>query len=479
MIGGLAPTLALVAKLATVATVTPPQAPPAAATTALAPGVPAAARFAGPGGSLVIVESNVSVPLVHLVVAARSGSASDPRRREGMTDLAAELARRGAGKRSREEIDAALDALGATVQVQTDVDSVRFEGEVLSRNLDALLAILADIILRPQFAPAELARTRRELLARIEEARTDDHALCARFFARNLYGDHPYGHPPEGTRAGLESLTAAELAAHFRRLFVGSNLVFAAAGDVQPADLAARLGRAFGELRAGSAPAPMPLVLREPPAPAGWRIQLVDKPDRQQTQLMFGHAAPHATDLDFVPLAVGLAAFGGHGMNATLMNEVRTKRGYAYGAYLTLDKHLGPSAAAGWVFSGNDKAVPTLKLVLRLYVTLMQKGLSAERVDFFKRFVAGSYAAEIDAPEQRLAARVDAEVVGLPADFVDHYPDQVRAVTAKQVNAALARHVHARDLAITMVSTASVMKPLLTAAKIKESAIDVVSFDAY
>src|SRR5207245_1651272 len=146
------------------------------------------------------------------------------------------------------------DALGATVQVQTDVDSVRFEGEVLSRNLDALLAILADIILRPQFAPAELARTRRELLARLEEARTDDHALCARFFARNLYSDHPYGHPPEGTRTGLESLTAAELAAHFKRLFVGSNLVFAAAGDVQPADLAARLGRAFADLRGGPAP---------------------------------------------------------------------------------------------------------------------------------------------------------------------------------------------------------------------------------
>ena len=440
---------------------------------------PALTRAPGPGGSLVIVESNRTVPLVHLVVASRSGSAADPRHREGLTNLAAEMALRGAGGKTREQLDAALDALGATLEVETQPDETRFEGEVLARNLDAYLALLADVLLRPTFAPAELARTKRELVAQIEELRTDDRALCARFFTHNLFGDHPYGHPPEGLPAALEAASAAEVSAHFKRLFVGRNLVIAVAGDVDAADVRARLARAFKGMRDLAAPPPDALELRPPVPPRGWRIQLVDKPDRQQTQLMFGHAAPPAREPDFVPLAIGLAAFGGHGMTTTLMNEVRTKRGYAYGAYLTLDRRRGPGAATGWVFTGNDKAVPTLKLVLRLYVTLMEKGIGAERVEFFKRFVAGSYAAEMDVPEHRLGARVDAEVVGLPGDFVDRYPDLVRAVSPQQVSAALARHVHARNLAITMVTTASVMRPLLLAAKIKESAIDVVPFDSY
>ncbi len=46
-----------------------------------------------------------------------------------------------------------------------------------------------------------------------------------------------------------------------------------------------------------------------------------------------------------------------------------------------------------------------------------------------------------------------------------------------EVNAAIAKHVHARDLAITMVSTASVMRKLLVQAKIKDTAIDVVGFE--
>ena len=121
----------------------------------------------------------------------------------------------------------------------------------------------------------------------------------------------------------------------------------------------------------------------------------------------------------------------------------------------------------------------TLKLALRLYVAFMEKGVSAEDVAFFKRFLIGSHASEMDVPEHRLAARVTAEIAGLPADFVERYPERIEAQTAAGVNAAIKRRVHARDLAITMVATASVMKKLLLDAKVQESAIDVVPYEAY
>jgi zinc protease len=452
---------------------------PAPPTGRALPATPAVTRLRGPGGALLVVESNPTIPLVHVVVGSRSGAAVDPRRREGLTTLAAEMALRGAGGKSREQLDEALDALGASLEVHADRDSTRFEGEVLARNLDAYLALVGDVLLRPTFAPDELTRSKRELVAQIEDLRTDDHALCARFFSHNVYGDHPYGHPPEGLPAVIESATAPELAAHFRRHFVGRNLVVAASGDVTAEGFAARLARAWKGMRDLAAPPPDPLELRAPVPPKGWRIQLVDKPDRQQTQLMFGHPALPASDPDYLPLLLGLAAFGGHGMTATLMDEVRTKRGLAYGAYMTLSERRGAGAVAGWVFTGTDKTVATLKLVLKLYVGLMDGGVPRERVETFRRFLQGSHAAEMDAPEHRLDARVSAEIAGLPADWVDTFPARLAAVKPAAVNAALKRHVHARDLAITMVATASVMKPLLVAAKIKDSAIDVVPFESF
>ena len=439
----------------------------------------AAERRVGPAGSVLIVESNRTVPLVHVVVASRSGAAADPRHREGLTNLAAEWARHGAGGKSREDIDAALDALGATLDVTTLPDSTRFEGEVLTRNLDAYLALVADVLVRPNFAAAELERTRREVIGQIDELRNDDRALAGRFFVRNLYADHPYGHPADGIPAAIESARAEEISAHFRRHFVGKNMVFGFAGDVDAEALTATLKRSFKALAAGPAPEPNALELREPVPPKGWRIQLVDKPDRQQTQLLFGHPAVRATDPDFLPLTLGLTAFGGHAMNATMMSEIRRKRGLAYGAYLTLGQRRGTGAAIGWVFSASDKTVTTLKLVLRLYVAFMDKGLSADDVAFFKRFLIGSHASDMDVPEQRLAARVSAEVAGLPPDFVDTYPERINALTVAAVNAAIKRRVHAKDLAITMVATGPVMKKLLVDAKVQDSAIDVVPYDSY
>ena len=455
--------------------VTPP-APDAGAAGAPPPG---AIRRAGPAGSLLIVEDDHSVPLVHVIVASRSGSAADPRHREGLTNLGAEWARHGAGGRSRSALDQAFDALGGTMEVHIEQDVTRFEGEVLARNLDAYLALVADILIRPTFDPAEFARTRQEIEGQIDENRNDDRQLCERFFLRNVYGEHPYGHPVDGSQAALEGATAAETAAHFRHHFGGRNLIFAFSGDVDPVALAATLARTFHGLSAAPAPPPNALELRAPVPLKGWRIELVDKPDRQQTQLMFGHATVHASDADYVPLQIAMAAFGGRAMSSTLMDEVRRKRGLAYGAYLILEERRGAGAAVGWVFSGTDKTVAMLKLVLSLYVTFMDKGLSPADVAFFQRFLIGSHASDMDVPEQRLAARVSAEIAGLPADFVDSYASRVAAVSPAEVNGAIKRHVQARDLAITMVATAPAMKKLLTSAKIQESAIDVVPYDEF
>ena len=163
-------------------------------------------RRPGPAGSLVIVEPDPATPLVHVAVAIRSGSGWDPHKKDGLANLAALVARRAAAGQTREQLDARIDALGATLEVRTDPDSVRFEGHVLDRALDDYLAIIADILLRPDFPAAEFARSRREVIADIDEARNDDDELGRRFFLRNLFGDHPYGHAAEGHRAALERI---------------------------------------------------------------------------------------------------------------------------------------------------------------------------------------------------------------------------------------------------------------------------------
>lgn len=435
-----------------------------------------ATRAAGPSGSIVLVDESHAVPLVHVEVAARSGSSGDPRGEEGLVNLAAELARRGAAGKSREQLDEALDALGARLDVIVEADSVRLQGYVLARNLKPFLALVADVVLRPDFKPAEFNRTRREILAQLDEQRNDDRTLCARFFERRLYGDHPYGRAADGTARSLAKIRRETAQARFKAAFTGANLIFAAAGDVTPEAFQGAIKEAFAKLPAG---ARLTGDIRTPLTPDGWRIQLVDKPDRQQTQIMIGHATVPASHPDFLPLALAFAAFGGRGMKATLMDEVRTRRGLAYGAYMGILPRRGPSAVRGWVFTGVERTVTTLKLVLRLYRKLMKDGVSAQRLRFFQGFVAGTYASEMDAPERRLGARVSAELEGLPEDFVDTYVARIKAITPDQVATAIKTHVKADNLAITLVATADTLAKLLVKSGIHPDAIDIVKYDSY
>ena len=213
--------------------------------------------------------------------------------------------------------------------------------------------------------------------------------------------------------------------------------------------------------------------------PKGWRISIIDKPERQQVQMMFGHIAVPASDPDFVPLMVATSAFGGHGMTSTLMEEVRTRRGLAYGAYMNLSQRLGAGASTAGVFSARGKAITTLKLALRLYVGLMDKGIADGQLALARSFLAGSLGSEMDDPDSRLEARVTAEITGLASDFVDTLPARVRSTSAAEVRAAIGRRVHARDMAITVVATASDFRKRLVDSKVAPSAVDVIPYEDY
>jgi zinc protease len=131
------------------------------------------------------------------------------------------------------------------------------------------------------------------------------------------------------------------------------------------------------------------------------------------------------------------------------------------------------------VFTGAERTVTTLKLVLRLYRQLMKNGLTPERVRFFQSFLAGSYASDMDAPERRLSQRVTAELEGLPDDFVDTYVKRLEAVTPEQVSAAVKANVKADNVVITMVATADTLLRLLVKSGIDPIAIDVVKYDSF
>src|SRR5512140_2090629 len=106
---------------------------------------------------VVVVEPSPDTPLVWFDVAIRGGASADPTGSEGLHRHTALLARRGAGKRDRAQLDETLDSLGAAIDVALSRDAVTISGLCLARHLPAAFDLLGDILSEPAFSEDEHA----------------------------------------------------------------------------------------------------------------------------------------------------------------------------------------------------------------------------------------------------------------------------------------------------------------------------------
>lgn len=212
-------------------------------------------------------------------------------------------------------------------------------------------------------------------------------------------------------------------------------------------------------------------------APRGRSLVIVDKPERTQTQILVGALGTSAHDEDHVPLMVGTAVFGGT-FTSRLMREVRSKRGWSYGASARLNVERARHAFTMWTFPAATDAGKCLALELGLLEKLVTGGVSAKEVAFVKRYLVRSHAFEIDTPQKRMHQALDTHLLGLPADYHTGYVPKVLATSHDAVNAALARRIHTKDLGIVVVGTAKEIRDDLEKAIPDLARVSVVPFDA-
>jgi zinc protease len=192
----------------------------------------------------------------------------------------------------------------------------------------------------------------------------------------------------------------------------------------------------------------------------GRRLLIVDKPQRTQTQIIVGTLGTHVLDPDHTALQVANVVFGGL-FTARLTHEIRSVRGLSYGASSSLGHDHQRELWSMWTFPAAKDAQLCLELQLQLYEQWVAEGVKPSELRRAKSFLVKSHAFEIDTAQKRLDQRIEAELFGLPADYFDAFVGRVKRVSVEDANAALIRRLSRRDLAITVVATASELKAQL------------------
>jgi zinc protease len=424
-------------------------------------------------GIMTFVETSRALPFVSVVVSFRSGSVHDAAGKEGTSRIAARMLRRGCEGYSKEKIEETIDSLGGEFGADIMMSGTTASFEVIRRSLEPLSDLIATMLARPAFAEDEIARLVREAQAELIEARDSDRLLAGRAFRRTLFEGHPYGRRAAGTLLTLANITRDDVLAFYKRHYTRQNAVVAMSGDVSQEE-----GEAFAERLLAGLPEGDSVADPAPPpaAPQGRRLVFVDKPERTQSQMIVGGLGTHPRDADYIPLLVANTVFGGT-FTSRLMQEVRVKRGWSYGASSRAGFDRQRDAFAMSAAPAAADAPACLTLMLELLTAWRKDGITEAELDFAKKYLVRSHAFEIDTARKRVHQKLERALYDMPEDAHSAFLEKVQKTTLDEANAAVRNRISDEDLVISVVGThAQIGEPITKAVPALKS-VDVVAFD--
>src|SRR3954447_11294555 len=292
-----------------------------------------------PGGLRVITEQLAGVRSASVGVWVGVGSRDESPTLHGCSHFLEHLLFKGTSERSALDISIALDAVGGEFNAFTAKEYTCFHARVLDDDLPLAVDVLGDMITSSLLSPEDVEAERDVILDEIAMHDDDPDDVVHNLFSEQAYGaSTPLGRPIAGTVGSIEALTRGQVWRFYQRHYRPANMVVAAAGNLDHAEVVRMVRTAFGRrgwLRRDEPPVP--------PRHGAKRVRVhpgVVEAARpfEQVNLVLGMEGMDRNDDRRFALGVLNTALGG-GTSSRLFQEVRERRGLAYSVFSFATHH--------------------------------------------------------------------------------------------------------------------------------------------
>ncbi len=402
------------------------------------------------GLELFVVE-RPELPKVSVSLATRAGNVGDPAGKEGTAALAARVMRRGTKTKGALEIDTALGDLGTGLGAGVTRENAELGMEVLKRNLNPALGVLADVALNPSFPANEFEREKKLTLDALAQQANNPGAVANRVAFMLAFGpDHPYG---RATLPGtVSAITREDLVKFHETSWKPGSSALVFVGDVTLAEAEKLARQHFGAWTGGAAPA----VNIPAPRPAGpGKVFLIDRQDAAQTIVAHILPAPQRKTEDYYALVLADAVYGG-GFGTRLNLNLREDKGYSYGVFSFPSLF---SKAGAWVASGGVQTNKTKESVVEFVKELKNfagaKPVSETELTAARLGKVRGYAQQFEA-----IGRVGDQIIalwtaGLPMSELQRETTGLEGANLAAVNAAAAKYAAPSGTTLLLVGDLS------------------------
>jgi zinc protease len=425
-------------------------------------------------------------PFIAFNIWVKSGSAADPKGKEGLASITAGMVSGGGNREDTlEVILEKLYPLAAGYGASVDKEMTTNTGRVHKDNLEGFYSLFRNALIAPAFAETDFNRIKAQRLNFLERGRrySRDEELSKQLLYWMAYEGTPYQHPEEGYVDSVRSITLDDVRGFYRDHYVRNNIVVGIGGGY-PGSFPARVRKDIDTLPEGTV---KPIARPTAAAASGVKVLLVEK-ETDSSAISIGHPLNLLrSDSDYVPLLVANSYFGEHRNSVgRLYQAIRETRGMNYGNYSYIEAFPAGFATQQprvnvarrshlfeiWIrpisstAPGNlhDRSLFATRAAWFELQKLVDKGLTPEAVETSKQFLrnyVGTWASTIG---RRLGYAVDDAFYGLAKPgHLQSLKAAVDKVTPAQVNAAIKKHLQDDNMYLVVITsdTAAFKKKLL------------------
>ena len=363
----------------------------------------------------------------------------------GVSHLFEHMLFKGTPTRPRpRDISGVIESGGGMINAFTDRECTGYWCRMAYPHYQRGIEVLADIIKSPLFRENDIAQEKHVVLEEIRAAYDSPGAVAGLLLDSTLWPDQPLGRDIAGTIESVEAIPRSVMLDYHRDQYVGRNIVIAVAGNIEHDQVVDQINGLLGDLPDGEHRPMFPHEdnLTGPTVTHGER-------DLEQMHIAMAFKGVDMNDPRRAALRILTVVLGGS-MSSRLFEEVREKRGLAYGIGSSM--HTLSDTGVVDIHTGVEppRAAETLRVIVDELIKI-REGITEEELHDARELAKGRMILSME--ESRAVANdlASQELLRGDIESLDSRIKSLDDVTLESVKSIAEKIVNSDKLAMSIV----------------------------
>lgn len=409
---------------------------------------PIGKRIVLDNGMVLLLAERHNLPVVSINVMIKAGEINLPAEKAGAAYLTGMLLTEGTKTRSSNEISDAIEFVGGGLTSSGGMETSSVALGVLKKDLPMGLELLSDVVENPSFSVKELERKKKELAGAIATKEDDPETIAEETFMKDLYPDHPYGRPVEGTLKTLAKINREDLVSFYNRYYAPNNAIIAVVGDVTEDEIVPELNKAFKLWKKKSIP-PAPATPKD--ILSASRTIFLNK-KITQANIVLGFPGISRENPDYYAVSIMNYILGGGGFASRLMDNIRDNKGLAYDVHSAFNANKFGGTFEAAMQTKNESAREAIGETVRELKRIQDEPVSDQELSDAKAFLTGYFPLRMDTNTKISSLMTNIEYYNLGFDFPTRYPGYISGVTKEEIQRVARKYLHPDNYLLVIVA---------------------------